>query len=136
MENKNAPQSTCNLTCFITCFCIIFNQNFAKIYRLLKLTDVRVDLRFRVNKVSCRYLQICQGRDISKYIRVNLKNLVVAETPEIIIHVILYIGPVKQKNQRKSMIIFLSINFSMCLGAQKNRLIETVLLSTHNICCG
>ena len=22
----------------------------------------------------------------------------------------------------------------MCLGAQKNRLIETVLLSTHNIC--
>ena len=22
------------------------------------------------------------------------------------------------------------------LGAQKNRLIETVLLSTHNICCG
>ena len=24
----------------------------------------------------------------------------------------------------------------MCLGAQKNRLIETVLLSTHNICFG
>ena len=24
----------------------------------------------------------------------------------------------------------------MCFGAQKNRLIETVLLSTHNICFG
>ena len=31
-------------------------------------------------------------------------------------------------------IIFLSINLNMCLGAQKNRLIERVLLSTHNIC--
>ena len=28
--------------------------------------------------------------------------------------------------------IFLYININMCLGAQKNRLIETVLLSTHN----
>ena len=30
--------------------------------------------------------------------------------------------------------IFLPIILNMCLGAQKNRLIETVLLSTHNIC--
>ena len=32
------------------------------------------------------------------------------------------------------MIIFLSITLNICFGAQKNRLIETVLLSTHNIC--
>ena len=30
--------------------------------------------------------------------------------------------------------IFLLISFNMCFGDQKNRLIETVLLSTHNIC--
>ena len=33
-------------------------------------------------------------------------------------------------------IIFFSISLNMCLGAQKSRLIETVLLSTHNICFG
>ena len=32
--------------------------------------------------------------------------------------------------------IFLPISFNIVLGAQKSRLIETVLLSTHNICCG
>ena len=32
--------------------------------------------------------------------------------------------------------IFLSINFNLSLGTQKNRLNETVLLSTHNICFG
>ena len=31
---------------------------------------------------------------------------------------------------------FLPICFRICLGAQKNRLSETVLLSAHNICCG
>ena len=36
----------------------------------------------------------------------------------------------------KLLVIFLPINLNMCLGAQKNRLIETVLLSTHNICFG
>ena len=35
---------------------------------------------------------------------------------------------------RKIVNIFLPINLNVCLGAQKNRLIETVLLSTHNIC--
>ena len=30
--------------------------------------------------------------------------------------------------------IFLPIAFNICSGAEKNRLIETVLLSTHNIC--
>ena len=29
---------------------------------------------------------------------------------------------------------FLRISFNNCLGAQKNHLIERVLLSTHNIC--
>ena len=36
----------------------------------------------------------------------------------------------------KIVIIFLPINLNMCLGAQKNHLIEMVLLSTHNICFG
>ena len=37
--------------------------------------------------------------------------------------------------QRKIVNIFLPTNFNIhVLGAQKNRLIETVLLSTHNIC--
>ena len=34
------------------------------------------------------------------------------------------------------MIIFLSIIKTCVLGSQKNRLSETVLLSTHNICFG
>ena len=34
------------------------------------------------------------------------------------------------------MIIFLPINLNMFLGAQKNCLTETVLLSTYNICFG
>ena len=46
------------------------------------------------------------------------------------------IGPVKQFLQRKIVIIFLPISINICFGAQKNRLIETVLLSTHNICFG
>ena len=32
--------------------------------------------------------------------------------------------------------IFLSIDFTFVLGVQKNRLNETVLMSTHNICFG
>ena len=47
------------------------------------------------------------------------------------------IAPVKQKIfERKIAVIFLSISLNMCFGAQKNHLIETVLLSTHNICFG
>ena len=43
----------------------------------------------------------------------------------------------RQKNfQHKIVTFFLPISFSICLGAQKKRLIETVLLSTHNICFG
>ena len=38
--------------------------------------------------------------------------------------------------ERRIVNIFLPITFNICLGAQKNRLIETVLLSTHNICFG
>ena len=37
---------------------------------------------------------------------------------------------INKKNQRKILPIFLGY----FLGAQKDRLIETVLLSTHNIC--
>ena len=40
-----------------------------------------------------------------------------------------------RKIQRKIVNIYLPINFNV-LGAQKNRLIETVLLSSHNICFG
>ena len=38
--------------------------------------------------------------------------------------------------KRKIMITSLSISLNICFGAQKNRLIETVLLRTHNICFG
>ena len=38
--------------------------------------------------------------------------------------------------ERKIVNIFLPLSFNIFLGAQKNRLIETVLLSTHNICFG
>ena len=36
----------------------------------------------------------------------------------------------------KIVFISLPINKNMCFGAQKNRLNETVLLCTHNICYG
>ena len=36
--------------------------------------------------------------------------------------------------QCKNVNIFLPINLTHVFGAQKNRLIETVLLSTHSIC--
>ena len=38
--------------------------------------------------------------------------------------------------QRKIVNIFLPIIFSICFGCSKNRLIKTVLLSTHIICFG
>ena len=38
--------------------------------------------------------------------------------------------------QCKIVNIFLPINLAYVLGAQKNRLTERVLLSTHNICFG
>ena len=38
--------------------------------------------------------------------------------------------------QRKNVNIFVPISFNICFDAQKNRLIETVLLCTHNICFG
>ena len=38
--------------------------------------------------------------------------------------------------EQKIVIIFLPISLNMCFGAQKNRLIEMVLLSTYNICFG
>ena len=45
----------------------------------------------------------------------------------------LYIGPDEEKKDR-DFFYRLSINLNICFGAQKNRLIETVYLSTHNIC--
>ena len=42
----------------------------------------------------------------------------------------------KKKKQRKIVNILLPIILAYVLGAQKNRLIETVLLSTHNIYLG
>ena len=41
---------------------------------------------------------------------------------------------VNKNFERKIVNIFLPIRLTYVLGAQKNRLIETVLLSTHNIC--
>ena len=46
------------------------------------------------------------------------------------------IGLDNQKNQRRIVNIFLPIILAYVLAALKNRLIETVLLSTHNICLG
>ena len=49
----------------------------------------------------------------------------------------LYTGLDKGKKvQRKIVKNFLPLILAYVLGAQKNRLIETVLLSTHNICFG
>ena len=44
-----------------------------------------------------------------------------------------HMGLVKQKKIAKILIFFLSISLNMYLGAQTNRLIKTVLLSTHNM---
>ena len=43
---------------------------------------------------------------------------------------------INKKFQRKIVNIFLPIIFRICFGAQKNHLIDMVLLSTHNICFG
>ena len=49
----------------------------------------------------------------------------------------MYTGPVKQKNiSLKLLLLSYPSVKTYVLGAQKNRLIETVLLSTHNICFG
>ena len=42
----------------------------------------------------------------------------------------------QQNFEPKIVNIFLPISLNKCLGAQKKSLIETVLLSTHNICFG
>ena len=47
-----------------------------------------------------------------------------------------YTGLDKQFFLRKIVNIFLPICFNICFGAQKDRLIETVHLSTLNICFG
>ena len=47
-----------------------------------------------------------------------------------------YIGPDKDIFERKIVIIFIPTNLNSVLGAQKNRFIEAVLLSTCNICFG
>ena len=46
------------------------------------------------------------------------------------------IGLDKQNFQRKIVNIFYPSFLTYVLGAQKNRLIETVLLSTYNLCFG
>ena len=48
--------------------------------------------------------------------------------------VLLFIDPDNEILLCKLLIIFLPINSNMCLGAEGDRLIETVLLSTHTIC--
>ena len=47
-----------------------------------------------------------------------------------------HIGLDEQGFQSKIVNIFLPISLTCVLGAQRNLLIETVLLSTHNICFG
>ena len=49
----------------------------------------------------------------------------------------MFLSKVKKTNLSGKIVdIFLPINFNIYLGAQKKRLIETLLLSTHNICNG
>ena len=55
-------------------------------------------------------------------------------------HIMPY-GQLSKNFQRKIVIIFLSIKLNTCFGyskepSQQNHLIETVLLSNHNICFG
>ena len=58
------------------------------------------------------------------------------KTSSFLLKMPIYIGLDKQNFERKILNNLLPISFNICLGAQKNRLIETVLLSTHNICFG
>ena len=53
-----------------------------------------------------------------------------------IIYGIQHTGLDNKKFHPKIVSIFLHIILAYVLGAQNNRLIETVLLSTHNICFG
>ena len=48
----------------------------------------------------------------------------------------LYMGLDNKIFERTIGIIVLPININYVLGTQRNRLTETVLLSTHNICFG
>ena len=68
------------------------------------------------------------------FLLVNLELGIEFNTPDSILQAKFTIGPDNEIYLRKILIIFLPINLNMCLGAQKNRLNETVLLSTHNIC--
>ena len=59
------------------------------------------------------------------------------------IKTIIYVGNLKRFTgldkhifEGKIVIVFLPISCNICFGAQTNRLIEAVLLSTHNICFG
>ena len=54
----------------------------------------------------------------------------------IINETMIYTGLEKQIFSTEIVIIFLPIPLRYVLGAPENRLIETVLLSTHNICFG
>ena len=43
---------------------------------------------------------------------------------------------INKKNQLENVNIFLPISLNICLGVQKNRLIDAVLLSSHKLCFG
>ena len=59
----------------------------------------------------------CKSKTPAKLQRVNRNNC----------------GAIIKCNSPTILNIFLTISFNMCFGPQKNRLIETILLSTHNI---
>ena len=50
-------------------------------------------------------------------------------------NIILFMGSGKLILEHKIVIIFISISLNIWFGSSKNNLIETVLLSTHTICC-
>ena len=55
---------------------------------------------------------------------------------DIVIWFVFALDQLSKTFERKLAAIFSSISLNMCLCVQKNRLIETVLLSTYNICFG
>ena len=58
------------------------------------------------------------------------------DTSRIVNLAIRALGQLSKIFKRKIVIIFLPISLNICFGCSKNRLIETVLLSTHSICFG
>ena len=76
-----------------------------------------------------------QGDD-SKHDSHYTIHIILYNNKVIIVYFYIYIGLDKQNFSIKLLIFSYPLVLTYVLGDQKNRLIETVLLSTHNICFG